>query len=84
MQRILVRIVLVDANIKGFFLRTVEFKFEYLQSEKPLIRKICFTVFALDLALSLRSAWNILNKCIAYPNREMNGIKIWIEMYKLT
>ena len=52
MQCVSVGIILVVAKVKGFRIWVISVELEYLQSDKPLIRKIFITNPALELELS--------------------------------
>ena len=51
-QCVSIRIIFVVAKIKGFRIWVVDVKFTYLQSNKPLIRKIFITNPASEFKLS--------------------------------
>ena len=60
-----VRIILVFAKIKRFRIWVVDVKLVYLQSDKPLMRKMFSTNPAPEFELSLRNSWSSRNQFMA-------------------
>ena len=75
-QCVSVHIILVDAKFKGFHLWVVDVHFEYLQSDKPLIRKIFVTSRAPELELSSAKFLEFLSQSMDKLTQEINGVEL--------